>query len=160
MSSNTKILLIMIVAVLSVALLIGGGAWYWWSRNSAEFLDAGIVASTEGQNSGRSLNEGGCMAAAFERHKAEGSQRIGAAVRNSVWLTSCLESSKVKDKFCDGVPAADNLIGVGTWAGASCVRQGFADPYCGTLFGIVPKYCASAQRAQKLKAGGVSHPGG
>ena len=107
MSSATKTLLIIVAAVLGVALLIVGGAWYWWSKNSSEFLDAGGVAITEGQNIGRSLDEGGCMAAALERHKAGGSQRISAAVRNSLWLTACFESSKVKEKFCDGIPGQD-----------------------------------------------------
>jgi hypothetical protein len=160
MSSNKKVLLIIIAAVLGVALLIAGGAWYWWSRNSSEVLDAGATAMTEGQNSGRRLDEGGCMAAAFERHKTDGSQRITAAVRNSLWLTSCLEASKTNDKFCEAVPTPDNLIATGTWGGKSCLQQGFTDPYCAVLFGVVPKYCASATRAQKLKTGAESRPAG
>ena len=160
MSPSTKTLLIIVAALLGIALLITGGAWYWWSRNSSDFLDAGTVAITEGDKVGRGLDESGCMAAAFERHKADGSRGISTAVRNSLWLMACLDASKVKDKFCDGIPAQDKLLAVGTWAGMTCVRQGFPDPYCGTLLGVVPKYCSSAQRVEKLKAGGTSRPAG
>ena len=160
MSSTTKTLLIIIAAVLGVALLIAGGAWYWWRQNASEFLDAGAAAIAEGQNSGRGADEAGCMAAALERHKADGSKRMGAAVRNNLWLTACLDASKAKEKFCDGVPAHDSLLAVGAWAGASCVQQGFADPYCGNLFAVVTKYCSSPQRVEKLKADGKAQTAG
>jgi len=160
MSSNTKTLLIIVAAVLGMALLIGGGIWYWWSQNSADFLDAGAAAIADGQSVGRNLDESGCMAAAMERHKAEGSQRMGAAVRNNLWLTACFDASKAKDKFCEGVPAGDSLLAVGTWAATSCVQQGYTDPYCGNLFAVIPKYCASPQRVEKLKADGKSRPAG
>ncbi len=160
MSPNARILLIIVAAVLGMALLIGGGIWYWWSQNASEFLDAGATAMNEGQVMGRGTDESGCMTAAVERHKADGSQRMGAAVRNNLWLTACLEASKAKDKFCEGVPAQDSLLAVGTWAATSCVQQGFSDPYCGNLFAVVAKYCSSPQRAEKLKADGKTRPAG
>ena len=65
--------LIAILAVIAVAgvLLIGGGAWYWWSNYGTEFLDSGKTAMLDGQASGRTLDEAGCMLRAIERHKAD-----------------------------------------------------------------------------------------
>jgi hypothetical protein len=151
MSSNTKVLLILIAAVLGLAGLVAGGAWYWWRQNSADLLESGSAAMTEGNHLGRTTDEAGCVTALVERHKADGSKSLGASVRNNLWVTACLEASKISGKFCDGVPHGDSIIALGTWSAAACVQHGFADPYCGNVFSAVPKYCSSPAREHKLK---------
>lgn len=151
MSSNAKVLLILIIIVLGLAAMVTGGAWYWWRQNSADLLESGSVAMDGGHKHGSATDEAGCIAAMVERHKADGSKQLGASVRNSLWLTACLEASKVNEKFCDGVPHGDSIIATGTWAATSCVQHGFSDPYCGNLFSAVPKYCSSPSRANKRK---------
>jgi hypothetical protein len=154
MSSNAKVLLLLIAVVLGLATLVAGGAWYWWKQNSADLLESGSTAMNEGNKHGSAADEAGCIAAVVERHKADGARQLGASVRNSLWLTACLEASKVKDKFCNDVPHGDSIVAVGTWSATSCVQHGFSDPYCGNLFAAAAKYCSSPMRAQKLKLPG------
>ena len=147
--------LFVILAAIAAAglLLIGGGAWYWWKHHSAEFLESGKAAMTEGQAAGRRLDEGACMVLAIDRHKADWNRTMASAVRNNLWLSGCLDASRAQEKFCDGVPAKDDVVGAGLWAASSCARHGFSDSYCGNLFSSAVKYCGSAQRAEKLRPG-------
>lgn len=154
MSSNAKVLLILIAIVLGLAALVAGGAWYWWKQNSADLLESGSQAMNDGHKHGSATDEPGCIAAVVERHKADGARQLGVSVRNSLWLTACLEAARVKDRFCDDVPDGDSIVAMGTWAAASCVQHGFSDPYCGNLFAAVAKYCSSPIRAQKHKITG------
>jgi hypothetical protein len=149
-----------ILAAIAVAgsLLVGGGAWYWWTHHGAEFLDSGKAAMMEGQASGRVLDEGGCMTQAIERHKADWNRTMASAVRNNVWLSGCLDASRVQEKFCDEVPSYDNVVAAGLWAASACANQGLSDSYCGNLVSNAVKYCSSPKRAEKLKPGMRSGP--
>jgi hypothetical protein len=151
MTGVGKLFLILGLTAIGGVLAIGGGAWYWWRHHSAEFLEAGRAAIEDGRKSGASLEEGGCVIHAVERHKGERS--MTSAIRNSVWLNGCLDTSKPQQGFCDGVPSQDNPISVGVWAANTCVQYGVADPYCHTLFQEVSKYCSSPARAGKTRNG-------
>ena len=132
-------------------LVIGAGAWYWWDRHSQEVIEAAKLAVADGQKAGRRVEEAACVVLALERHKSDWNRGMASAVRNGLWLNGCLDAAKPQQRFCDGVPPPDSAIASGVWAGTACAQHGFSDPYCQTLFRNVSKYCASPQRAEKLK---------
>lgn len=154
-----KLLAILAAIAVGGALLIGGGAWYWWTNHGTEFLDAGKTAIMEGEASGRALDESGCMAQAIERHKADWNRTMASAIRNNLWLNGCLDTSRAQDKFCDGVPANDDVMAAALWAASACANQGMSDSYCGNLVSNAVKYCSSPARAEKLKPGTLPGPG-
>ena len=152
--------LIAILAVIAVAgiLLIGGGAWYWWTYHGAEFLDSGKTAMLEGEAAGRVLDEGGCMTRAIERHKADWNRSMVSAVRNNLWLSGCLNASRLQEKFCDEIPSYDNVVAAALWGATTCANLGLADSYCGNLVSNAVKYCSSPARSKKFKPGMSGDP--
>ena len=153
-----KLFAILAAIAVAGALLVGGGAWYWWSHHSAEFLESGKAAMMEGKASGRALDEGGCMTRAIERHKADWNRSMASAVRNNVWLSGCLNASRVQEKFCDEVPSYDNVVAAALWTASTCASLGLSDSYCGNLVSNAVKYCSSSKRAEKLKPGTLRGP--
>ncbi len=148
-----KLFGILALVALGGAALIGGGGWYWWTHYGTEFLDSGATAMTEGQASGRALDEGGCMTQALERHKADWNRTLASAVRNNIWLSACLDASRAQERFCDDVPSYDNLVAAAVWSASVCANHNLADSYCGNLVSNAVKYCSSPKRAAKLKPG-------
>ncbi len=104
----------------------------------------------EGEASGRALDESGCMTQAIERHKADWNRTMVSAIRNNVWLSGCLNASRVQEKFCDNVPSEDDVMASALWAASTCANQGMSDSYCGNLVSNAVKYCSSPKRAEKL----------
>ena len=153
-----KLFVILAAIALAGALLIGGGAWFWWTRYGTEFLDSGKTAMLEGEVSGRALDEGGCMTQAIERHKADWNRGMASAVRNNIWLSGCLSTSRAQEKFCDDVPSYDNIVAASLWAASTCASLGLSDSYCGNLVSNAVKYCSSPARGEKLRRGAPSGP--
>jgi hypothetical protein len=152
MSKLAKLFLTLgLVAVVGVAAIVGA-AWYWWKKNGTEFVETTKAAMDEGHESGRQLKESECLDLAVEKHKAEASDTFNGAVRNSLWLTACLEASQPQQKFCADVPAETEFIKLSIWVSQSCSQRNLSDPYCQTLFQNVAKYCSSPERAEKLRS--------
>jgi hypothetical protein len=143
-------LMLGLIAVVGL-LALGGGAWYWWKHHSAEFLEAGTAAIEDGRKSGASLQESGCVAQVVARHKS--GPGMTSTIRNSVWLSGCLDTSSPQADFCDGVPSPENPVAVGVWAAGACIQHGLGDPYCSNLFQNVATYCASSARTGKMRDG-------
>jgi hypothetical protein len=152
MSSAGKLLLILGLIAIGGVIAIAGGAWYWWDRHGSEFLESGKATMEDGRRSGERLQESGCMKEAVARHTSDGGPGLASTVRNSVWLGGCLDASSPQADFCSGIPSPDNPVAVGTWTAGVCIQHGFSDPFCSSLFQNVPKYCASPERAEKMKA--------
>jgi hypothetical protein len=153
MTGPGKLFLILGVIAISGLLLIGGAAWYWWDQHSAELFEAARASVEDGQKRGSKLEEGDCIVHALERHKADWNRTMVSVIKNGLWLTGCLDVSKLQPRFCEEVPSQDNPVLAGIWAGNICVQQGLSDHYCHTLFQNVSKYCHSPERAAKIKTG-------
>ncbi len=149
MSGLGKLFLILGLIAIAGVLAIGGGAWYWWKHHSTEFLEAGKATIEDGRKSGERLQESGCVTEAVARHKS--GPGMASTIRNSVWLAGCLDTSSPQADFCEGVPSPDNPLTVGVWTAGACLQYGLADSYCSSLFQNVSKYCASPERAGKMK---------
>jgi hypothetical protein len=151
MSGIGKLFLILGLIAIAGLLAIGAGAWYWWKHHSADFLEGGKAVMEDGRKSGERLLESGCVAQAVARHKA--GPGMASTVRNSVWLTACLDTSGPQADFCIGVPTPENPVAVGMWAANICAQYGLTDPYCSSIFNNVATYCASSARGTKMKSG-------
>ena len=149
MSGLGKLLLILGLVAVGGLALIGGGAWYWWKHYGTEMLEAGAATLEDGRKSGEQLQEAACVSLAVDRHKS--GPGLASTVRNSLWLSGCLDTSRPQADFCDGVPNEANPLAVGTWTAGACVQRGLADPYCSSLLQAVAKYCSSGARSEKLK---------
>jgi hypothetical protein len=150
MTSLSKVFLTLAAIAVASLVLIGGGAWYWWDQNSADLLDAGKAAISEGQKSGSDLDEEDCVASALDRHKADGNRSFGSALRNNLWLSGCLNASRPQERFCTSVPVQSEAIAVALWSAQLCAQHDLSDSYCPNLLQGVAKYCSSSQRADKL----------
>ncbi len=157
MAGLGKLFLILAAIAIGGLLLIGGGAWYWWDQHSTELIESAKASVADGQRSGGKLQESDCVVHALERHKSDWNRSMASVIRNGLWLTGCLDTSRPQQRFCEGVPPEDNPLVTGVWAGSACTQHGLSDPYCHTLFQNVSKYCSSPRRAQKIKSG-VPHP--
>jgi len=151
MSKTVKLILTISTIVLAVLLCIGGGAWYWWQKNSAELIESGKAAMSEGRLIGTNVDESGCVSRAFDNHKADWNRSFSSSIKNSLWLSGCLEASKVQEKFCVDVPSQNEIVAVGVWSGVTCSQNGMSDSYCPNLLQNVAKYCSSGQRSEKIR---------
>jgi hypothetical protein len=130
---------------------MAGGAWWWWKQNAERLEEAAAAAYDEGRKVGAALEERGCVDRAVERHRIADNRSILGTVRTNLFFRACLEASKVEAAFCEGVPAQGEMVATGVWAGQQCIKAGFTDSYCGQIFSQIPDYCASGERAGKLK---------
>ena len=149
LTTAAKVLITIVAVLFAAVLALGVGGWIWWKRNAGDLLEAGKEAIVLGRESGATMEESGCVARALEMHKADPDLSILSSVRNGLWLTGCLETSRVERDFCAHVPSQDETIARGLWAGSACARQGLSDPYCPTLLQNVAKYCSSPARSEK-----------
>ena len=104
MTGLGKLFLILGAIAIAGVLLIGGGAWYWWDQHSTEFLEAGKATIAEGEKSGDKLDESGCVVVALERHKADWTRTLASVIRNGLWLTGCLDTSRQQKPFVRACP--------------------------------------------------------
>jgi hypothetical protein len=79
---------------------------------------------------------------------------MGGALKNSLFLSGCLNKSRVLASFCEGVPAPTEFIASAKWQQGTCATLGFKDQLCPQLVSGVAEYCVSPTRARKLKPAG------
>ncbi|MEQ1519426.1 MAG: hypothetical protein ABL931_23370, partial [Usitatibacteraceae bacterium] len=115
MSSLAKLFIALALIAIAGLILIGGSAWYWWDRNSEQFLDASKTAIADGQKSGAELDEQGCMNNALTHHRDGARDSFVAALRNNLWLTGCLNASRPVSQFCADVPRQSDVVAGGIW---------------------------------------------
>ena len=143
-----------VIAIAGVVIVaaMAGGAWWWWTVNQEKLQDLGAAAFDEGRRTGATLRESGCMDKAVERHRIADNRSILGTVHTNLFFRACLDASQPEAAFCEGVPAKGEMVATGVWAGRQCLKAGFTDSYCGQIFSQIPDYCASPERAGKLKA--------
>lgn len=126
------------------------GAWWWRGRNAEQLKESAKASYLEGQRAGAALNESGCLTRAIARHKDAENQTFVESIRTNLNLRGCLDASKADPKFCDGVPAKDDVLSLVAWVAQSCANLGFTDSYCGQLMTQISEYCSSQNRTSKL----------
>jgi hypothetical protein len=138
---------LIIIVVLGLLLVIGviGAGVYWFSRNKDALLARGKAVIEEGQEAGRHTDNQGCVDQSMTRYKAEPGFTSG--ISTSVFMQSCLQSSRPTPGFCDDVPKETEFIKSGQWQLAQCQNVGLgSDQYCRQLFQTVERFCERPRR--------------
>ena len=133
------LIIVVVVGLLLVVGVIGAGI-FWFSRNKDALLAKGKAIIEEGQEAGRHTDNQGCVDQAITRYKTETGFTNG--ISTSVFMQSCLQSSKPTPGFCDTVPKETEFIKSGQWQLAQCQNVGLgSDQYCRQLFQTVERFC-------------------
>ena len=138
---------LLIVAVVIVVLVLGciGAAVYYVSRNKDAWLARGKAVASEGRNFGRSSDNQGCVDESISRYKKE--PGFGSALSNSIFMQSCLDSSRPTPNFCTDVPKATEFMKSAQWRVDQCRKIDLSsDSYCQQLFQPVQQFCERGPR--------------
>lgn len=133
---------LLIVAAVIVVLVVGviGAGVYWWTRNKDALIGRAKEVMTEGRAFGHDSNNQGCVDESISRYKKE--PGFTSAVSNSIFMRSCLDSSRATPGFCDDVPKETEFIKSAQWRLAQCRRVDLEkDSYCQQLFQPIQQFC-------------------
>jgi hypothetical protein len=138
---------LLIVAVVIVVLVLGciGAGIYYVSRNKDAWLARGKAVATEGRDFGRGSDNQGCVDESISRYKKE--PGFGSAISNSIFMQSCLDSSRPTPNFCADVPKATEFMKSAQWRVEQCRKIDLSsDSYCQQLFQPVQQFCERGPR--------------
>ena len=146
---------LLILGVLLVFLIIGSVvAFFFLARTYGPGLvQAGKQTFEEGAAYGKSTDEQGCLDEAVARHqRAEG---LADAIKLSVFMRACLESSKTTPGFCESVPGRMEFMKSIAWQQQQCRHYGLSpERQCGQLFQQVQQFCEMRrQRGENANEG-------
>ena len=120
------------------------------SKNTDQWVAKGTEIRDAGLTFGKSKRESDCVAESLNRYR--GDRSIMGAIRVRIWLSGCLESSAVEPDFCTNVPPETEIMQSATWRAAVCAQNGMqGDSTCPNLVAEVQTYCASPERAKKVR---------
>ncbi len=138
---------LLIVAVVIVVLVLGciGAAVYYVSRNKDAWIAKGKAVASEGRDFGRGSDNQGCVDESISRYKKE--PGFGSAISNSIFMQSCLDSSRPTPNFCADVPKATEFMKSAQWRVDQCRKIDLSsDSYCQQLFQPVQQFCERGPR--------------
>ena len=138
---------LLIVAVVIVVLVLGciGAAVYYVSRNKDAWIAKGKAVASEGRDFGRGSDNQGCVDESISRYKKE--PGFGSAISNSIFMQSCLDSSRPTPNFCAEVPKATEFMKSAQWRVDQCRKIDLSsDSYCQQLFQPVQQFCERGPR--------------
>ncbi|HVS83110.1 MAG TPA: hypothetical protein VHE60_15385 [Pyrinomonadaceae bacterium] len=138
---------LLIVAVVIVLLVLGciGAGVYWWTKNKDALIARGKAVVTEGRDFGRNSDNQGCVDESMSRYKKE--PGFTSAISNSLFMRSCLDSSRPTPNFCSDVPKATEFVKSAQWRVEQCRRIDLSsDSYCQQLFQPVQEFCERRTR--------------
>ena len=113
-----KALLIVVVVIVILVLGCIGAGVYYVSRNKDAWIAKGKAVATEGRDFGRNSDNQGCVDESISRYKKE--PGFTSAISNSLFMRSCLDSSRATPGFCTDVPKTTEFIKSGQWRVEQC----------------------------------------
>ena len=141
-----KVLLIVAVVIVVLVLGVIGAGVYYVSRNKDAWIAKGKAVATEGRDFGRNSDNQGCVDESISRYKKE--PGFGSALSNSIFMQSCLDSSRPTPNFCTDVPKATEFMKSAQWRVDQCRKIDLSsDSYCQQLFQPVQQFWNSRFRA-------------
>jgi hypothetical protein len=133
------LLIVVIVVVVLVIGVVGAGVLYVMRNKDAWMARAKEVA-TEGKNYGNTTDNKGCVDEGVNRYKKD--PGLTSVISNSVFMRTCLESSKPTAGFCDEVPKQMEFIKAAEWKLKQCRLNGLqGDSNCQNLFTPIQQFC-------------------
>jgi len=140
-----KVLLIVAVVIVVLVLGVIGAGVYYVSRNKDAWIAKGKAVATEGRDFGRNSDNQGCVDESISRYKKE--PGFGSALSNSIFMQSCLDSSRPTPNFCTDVPKATEFMKSAQWRVDQCRKIDLSsDSYCQQLFQPVQQFCERGPR--------------
>ena len=140
-----KVLLIVAVVIVVLVLGVIGAGVYYVSRNKDAWIAKGKVVASEGRDFGRNSDNQGCVDESISRYKKE--PGFGSALSNSIFMQSCLDSSRPTPNFCTDVPKATEFMKSAQWRVDQCRKIDLSsDSYCQQLFQPVQQFCEKGPR--------------
>jgi hypothetical protein len=133
------LLIVAIVVVVLVVGVVGVGVFYVMKNKDAWMARAKEVA-TEGKNFGEGTDNQGCVDEGLSRYKKE--PGFTTILSNTIFMRTCLESSKPTPGFCDAVPRQTEFMKTAEWKLKQCREAGLqTDQNCQNLFAPVQQFC-------------------
>ena len=140
-----KVLLIVAVVIVVLVLGVIGAGVYYVSRNKDAWIAKGKAVASEGRDFGRNSDNQGCVDESISRYKKE--PGFGSALSNSIFMQSCLDSSRPTPNFCTDVPKATEFMKSAQWRVDQCRKIDLSsDGYCQQLFQPVQQFCERGPR--------------
>jgi len=140
-----KVLLIVAVVIVVLVLGVIGAGVYYVSRNKDAWLAKGKAVASEGRDFGRNSDNQGCVDESISRYKKE--PGFTSALSNSIFMQSCLDSSRPTPNFCTDVPKATEFMKSAQWRVDQCRKIDLSsDSYCQQLFQPVQQFCERGPR--------------
>lgn len=140
MSSFLKALIIVLAVVAVLVVLFAGAGFFLWKKHGRELIEEGKQTLAEGRETGGRTDNAGCVSETLVRYSQ--AQGIAGAIKHSLFLRSCLESSSPTPGFCDQVPKSTELMRSARWKLEQCDASGLSgDDGCNQLFEQVQRYC-------------------
>jgi len=105
----------------------------------------GLSTGSQQGQSGRNSDNQGCVDESISRYKKE--PGFGSALSNSIFMQSCLDSSRPTPNFCTDVPKATEFMKSAQWRVDQCRKIDLSsDSYCQQLFQPVQQFCERGPR--------------
>jgi hypothetical protein len=140
-----KALLIVVVVIVVLVLGVIGAGVYYVSRNKDAWIARVKAVGSEGRDFGRGSDNQGCVDVSISRYKKE--PGMGSAISNSLFMQSCLDSSRPTPNFCTDVPKATEFMKSAQWRVEQCRKIDLSsDSYCQQLFQPMQQFCERGPR--------------
>lgn len=137
------LIIVGVVIVLLVAGVVAGGI-FWWSRNKDALIARGKAEIDQGRDFGRITDNQGCVDESISRYKKN--PGFSGALATNLFMSSCLQNSRLTPGFCDDVPKQTEILKSGQWRAEQCNRVDLStDGYCQQLFSPVQQFCERPQ---------------
>jgi hypothetical protein len=109
-------------------------------RYGPQLVETVQQTGNEGEEYGRRTDNEGCVNEAGARQgRAEG---FGDALKNTIFLRTCLEASRPTPGFCDEVPRQFEFLKGAQWQLQQCKRYGLRpEQRCTQIFQQVQQFC-------------------
>jgi hypothetical protein len=145
---------LLIVAIVVVVLVVGvvGVGVFYVMRNKDAWLARGKEVAEEGRNFGNTTDNQGCVDEGMSRYKKE--PGFTSILSNTIFMRTCLESSKATPGFCDQVPKQTEFMKTAEWRLKQCRLAGLqGDNQCQNLFTPVQQFCETRyQRSRETNS--------
>jgi hypothetical protein len=133
---------LLIVAIVVVVLVVGavGIGVFYVMRNKDAWVARGKEVAEEGRQFGNTTDNQGCVDEGLSRYKKE--PGFTSILSNTIFMRTCLDSSKATPGFCDGVPKQTEFMKTADWRLKQCRLAGLqSDNNCQNLFTPVQQFC-------------------
>jgi hypothetical protein len=130
---------------LPLLLCLGLGVWgYLWVDENKDELRADVERTTqEARTFGATTDQNGCVTDGLRRAAGCGTIDVMCEVNAKMFVVECLGAASAVEGFCNGVPAATDILGTTTWSLGQCATLGHPqDQRCTRVIAAVQEHCA------------------